>query len=201
MRSFAAVLLILCASMGAAAQKLPEASLQKGTWETGVVGSFSTGVGERNGYQFYEGAFRVGRVMTEEHGTGMWMGNFELAGEITPVMLITPDPVFAGTDKTIYAFAVDPLILKWNFTSNEKFAPWLEAAGGVIVTNKEFPEPSTGKFNFRISPGIGMNIFTREKRAVTVAFRAFHISNASLNAPNPGINAAVQVRVGYSWFH
>ena len=46
---------------------------------------------------------------------------------------------------------------------------------------------------------LGVQIFTREKRAISIAAKYVHISNAGLAAPNPGINT-IQFAIGYHWF-
>jgi hypothetical protein len=135
---------------------------------------------------------RVGKVLTDEHGSGLLRGNLEYGVDVIPTyLLIFPQ-------RTSYAGGFDPFILKWNFTSGSKVAPYLEFGGGVLLSLDDVP-PGTSNVNFMPQASLGVQIFTREKRAVSVAAKYVHISNAGLATPNPGINT-IQFSVGYHWF-
>jgi lipid A 3-O-deacylase len=45
-----------------------------------------------------------------------------------------------------------------------------------------------------------VHIFTAEKRSLDVGVNGVHISSASLGDRNPGVNASVQVQVGYTFW-
>jgi lipid A 3-O-deacylase len=190
-RHFIAILVLLSAS--ALAQGLPSESLEQGAWELGIWtagghsvpgGTADTGV--------WDAGVRVGKVLTAEHGSGLLRGNLEYAVDFIPAYL------FVFPRRTSYAGGFDPFIVKWNFTSSKKIAPYLELGGGVLVSLDDVP-PGTNNVNFMPQASFGVQIFTREKRAISVAAKYVHISNAGLAMPNPGINT-VQVSVGYHWF-
>jgi hypothetical protein len=193
---FAAVCLLLLCAAGAVAQSktenLPAASIKKGTWDLGVwTGGGHALTGSTSSTGVWNAGFRFGRVLTQEHGSGWMRGNLEWAGDVIPAYVIFQN-------KTVYGAGFTPLLLKWNFTSGRKVAPFLEMGGGTLFTSSNVP-PGTSTTNFTPQFGLGMHIFTREKRAVTFTGKYVHISNAGLSKPNPGINT-IQFTVGYNWF-
>ena len=193
----AVVLLLLLCAVGAAAQtgssqNLPSASLKKGTWDLGIwTGGGTALTGSSSETRAWNAGVRIGRVLTGEHGSGRMRGNLEWAADIIPAYVIFQN-------KTVYGGGFSPLLLKWNFTSGRKIAPFIETGGGVLFTSSEVP-PGTSTTNFTPQVGFGMHIFTREKRAFTFTGKYVHISNAGLSTPNPGINT-IQFTVGYHWF-
>lgn len=111
---------------------------------------------------------------------------------------------------TFRGVSVTPVIFRWNFlTNSHRFQPWIQAAGGVIYTTHKFPpdqqvpkgQPGgTCVWNFTPQGGIGIHIFTRPKRSIDVGLNAVHISSASLGDRNPGVNASLQIQVGYTFW-
>jgi len=190
-KALIAILALLCLS--ACAQSLPSDSLAPGAWELGLwtAGGHSVSGGTSN-TGVWDAGVRVGKVLTGEHGSGMLRGNLEYAVDFLPAYLLT------FPNKTTYAGGFDPFILKWNFTSGRKLAPYLEFGGGLLVSLDDVP-PGTNNVNFMPQASFGVQIFTREKRAVSLAAKYVHISNAGLATPNPGINT-IQFGIGYHWF-
>jgi len=177
----------------ALAQDLPSDSLNQGTWELGIwtAGGHSVPGGtSRTGV--WDAGVRVGKVLTGEHGSGWLRGDLEYAVDFIPAYLL----IFPR--QTSYAAGFDPFILKWNFTGGHKIAPYFEFGGGVLFSLDDVP-PGTNNVNFIPQASLGVQIFTREKRAVSVAAKYVHISNAGLATPNPGINT-IQFAIGYHWY-
>jgi hypothetical protein len=191
LKHFIAVLALLSAS--ASAQSLPSDSLAKGAWELGLwtAGGHSVSGGTAD-TGAWDAGVRVGKVLTAEHGSRFLRGNLEYAVDFIPAYVL----VFPG--RTSYAGGFDPFIVKWNFTNGRKVAPYLELGGGVLLSFDDVP-PGTNNVNFMPQASFGVQIFTREKRAVSLAAKYVHISNAGLATPNPGINT-VQFSIGYHWF-
>jgi len=185
-----AVLALVSAS--AFAQGLPADSLEQGTWELGIwtAGGHSVPGGTADTGVWNAGV-RVGKVLTADHGSGWLRGNLEYAVDFIPAYVL----VFPS--RTSYAGGFDPFILKWNFTNGSKVAPYVELGGGVLLSFDNVP-PGTNNVNFMPQASFGVQIFTREKHAVSIAAKYLHISNAGLATPNPGINT-VQFSVGYLW--
>jgi hypothetical protein len=113
--------------------------------------------------------------------------------------------------------SLTPVILRWNFlTHSKRFQPWFQGAGGLIYTTHKFPpnflstqtingqvvtlDGGTSVWNFSPQGGVGFHYFTSAKRSIDVGVNGVHISSASLGDKNPGVNASVQVQVGYTFW-
>jgi hypothetical protein len=106
--------------------------------------------------------------------------------------------------------SLTPVIFRWNFmTRSRRLQPWFQGAGGLIYTTHKFPPDAllphglpggTSVWNFSPQGGLGVHYFIRSKRSIDVALNAVHISSASLGDRNPGVNASLQVQVGYTWW-
>lgn len=190
MKTVACLALLLAATV-VAAQDAPSVLARKGTWEFGPwVGGGSSVPGGVSDTGFFNAGFRVGRVMSGQHGPGFLHGNLELAGEFIPAYVVFQD-------NTVYGFGFTPALFKWNFTSKRRVVPYFEAGSGLLFTRSSVPA-FTSRVNFTPQAAFGLQFLTREKRAWSVAARYVHISNAGLESPNPGINS-VQFTLGYSW--
>jgi len=120
---------------------------------------------------------------------------------------------------TFYGVSVTPVIFRWNFaTKARRLQPWLQAAGGLIYTTHKYPpnllsgtyatetgtvmvDGGTSVWNFTPQGGGGIHYFFRDKRSLDLGINAVHISSASLGDRNPGVNASIQVQVGYTFWH
>jgi lipid A 3-O-deacylase len=167
-------------------------ALHEGAWDVGVWAAGGHSVpGGTGDTTVFDAGLRLGKVVTREHLSGFMRGNFEYAVDLIPVYLV-------HTGDTRYGAGFNPIILKWNFTSGRHVAPYAEFGGGVLFSNKNIP-PGTNDVNFMPQASLGLQFFTSHKRAVTVAAKYVHISNAGLATPNPGINT-LQFSIGYHWF-
>jgi len=199
MKATASLLMLFCACAlfcpnRASGQSLPSTSLTKGTMDFGVSATGGTSVaGGVDGVGIFTVGFRVGRILTNEHGSGFVKGNLEWALDINPVNVYILDP------KNVYGASIAPLNLKWNFTGGKRVAPYLQLSEGVLFTSTYLPFPGTSKVNFQSGLGLGFHFFTREKRAWTGEVKYQHISSAGIGDLNPGINT-VQFTIGYNWF-
>jgi hypothetical protein len=118
-------------------------------------------------------------------------------------------PVGGGTFRGV---SLTPVIFRWNFlTKSRRIQPWFQGAGGLIYTTRQFPpsysstptfpvDGSTSVWNFSPQGGVGIHYFTRDRRSIDLAVNAVHISSASLGDRNPGVNASIQVQVGYTFW-
>ncbi len=159
-----------------------------GVWTAGGT-SVPGGI---NDTRLFLAGLRIGRVMTGAHGPGFLRGQMEVVADLVPVYV-----VFQG--RTVYGAAITPPMFKWNFTSRKKkVVPYVEVGSGLLFSSGDVPA-GTSFFNFTPQVGAGMLVFTREKRAWSLAARYLHHSNSSLAGRNPGINS-VQFLVGYHWF-
>jgi hypothetical protein len=154
---------------------------------------------------------------------GIFSGQFEYGGNIMPLWLgFTPaphnqtflyqgqvytQPIGGGTYKGV---SLTPVIFRWNFlTRSRRIQPWFQAAGGLVYTTHKYPPDvlvphgtpgGTSVWNFSPQGGVGIHYFVRPKRSIDLGVNAVHISSASLGDHNPGVNASVQVQVGYTFW-
>ena len=161
-------------------------------WNKGLFIGGGTSVASSPSGQSFLVGFRVGRVLTNEHGSGFLRGTFEMAGDIIPL----DEYWFRGGQ---YAAAINPFIAKWNFTSPCKVAPYIAAVGGVLFSSKNLPPGDTSQINFTSGAEVGVQMFRKGRNSWDVAVKAYHLSSASLGNRNPGVNASLQFTLGYTW--
>lgn len=193
------------------------------SWEMGPFLNWGMGTGNRSDFKFLSGGFQLGKVLTPVVHAGLFSGQFELSGNIMPLwQAYTPAqhlqtvmylgqryqvPVGGGTYRGV---SLTPVIFRWNFlTHSRHFQPWFQAAGGLIYTTHKFPPDQlvphgyaggTSVWNFSPQGGGGIHYFTRAGRSIDLGVNAMHISSASLGDRNPGVNASIQVQVGYTFW-
>ncbi len=188
MKAFAAALVLLCATF-AFGQNGPA----QGAWDLSVFAGGGTWVpGGTSDTQVFNAGVGLGKVITGEHLGGFMRGNFEYGVDFIPVYY------FAQPGDNAYGVSFSPVKLRWNFTRPKKVTPYLELGGGVLFTNNNVPD-FTNDVNFTTQARLGVNIFTRKQRSVSVDMAYVHISNAGLASPNPGLNT-IQFTVGYHWW-
>jgi Lipid A 3-O-deacylase (PagL) len=95
-------------------------------------------------------------------------------------------------------FRVGKILTIWNFSVLRNFTPFVELGGGLLFTTADVP-PFTSAVNFTPQFAVGVHLFTRKRRSLSLAGRYLHISNAGLGDLNPGINT-FQFTLGYHWF-
>jgi hypothetical protein len=134
---------------------------------------------------------RYGWILTDPFLPGPLKGRFEYAVDAVPAFVIFQPR------NTVYGAGLNPLNLKWNFSSFQRVVPYFELSGGVLFTNHETPT-GTSKVNFTPGAALGAH-FLRGSWNWSAEVRYLHISNAGLTTPNPGINT-VQIRVGLGRF-
>ncbi len=192
----ATLLLLLSATVAAVAQPADDAdAIRREHWNFAVLASGGTGLTDRTNVQFVRAGVRAGRVMTGVLGTGVARGTFELNSEFMPV-----DVVLWGGYRSVYGLAMNPLVMKWNFTAGGRTVPYFLAQGGVLWTTVNVPPGNTSYINFTSGAGIGFQHFLRPRRSINFDVRAIHLSNASLGTHNPGVNASLQFSAGYNWW-
>jgi lipid A 3-O-deacylase len=161
-------------------------------WNKGLFVGGGTSVASSPSGQSLLVGFRLGRVLTNEHGGGFLRGTFEMAADIIPL-----DEYFIHGGQ--YAGGINPFIAKWNFTSPCKVAPYIAAVGGALFSTHNLPPGDTAQINFTSGAEVGVQIFRKERNSWDLAVKAYHLSNASIGNHNPGINASLQFMLGYTW--
>lgn len=198
-----------------AASDAVHAVMQHDPWDRGafIDGGFGTS-GETSDH-FLNAGVRLGKVLTDPAGPGILRGQFEYAIQLIPYwQAFTPKTTYTldggtpqarqvGTGGTYTGLSITPIILRWNLVRWRRVLPWMQGAGGVIWTNHKFPPNGargTSVWNFEPQFGVGLHYFVKPKQSITFGANAVHISNASLGDANPGVNATVQLQIGYTWW-
>jgi lipid A 3-O-deacylase len=189
--------------------------------------NYGNGVADRSDFRFLIGGLEVTKPVTPVVHAGPLSGQFEFGGSIIPLwQAFTPAPHLATYNCTINSVtapcqlpvggghysgvSVVPVIFRWDFlTHSPRFQPWIQASAGVIYTTHKFPPDvlvphgtpgGTSVWNFSPQGGIGLRYFTRQRRSIDFGVNAVHISSASLGDKNPGVNASIQLQVGYTFW-
>jgi hypothetical protein len=170
------------------AARQPEAGgaqLQKGSVEAGAIAGTTLPITlfrAHNDRHLTTGTVQIGRVMTNQLGTGPLAGSFEFLLEVAPLILLQQP-------QRTFGLAASPLHMRWNFapTGSRPARLFAEASGGIFLTNKAVPL-SSARFNFIDQAGFGLRIGRHPTRMWLVGYRFQHISNAGRVRPNPGVN-------------
>jgi hypothetical protein len=194
------------------------------SWEYGPFINWGTGLGNRDTFRFLSAGVQLGKPLFPAVHAGIFSGQFELGGNIMPLwQAYTPAPhsetfKFPGQAPyvapvgggTYSGVSITPVILRWNFlTRSKRFQPWFQGAGGLIYTTHKFPPTQlvpqgtpggTSVWNFSPQGGGGIHYFIRPKRSIDLGINGEHISSASLGDRNPGVNASIQIQVGYTYW-
>ena len=192
--------------------------------EYGPFINWGSGIGNRSDYKFLSAGVQVGKPMFGVVHAGILSGQFEAGANIMPLwQAYTPAPYSVtvplqggGTETvqhgggTFRGVSLTPAIFRWNFLTHSKhWQPWFQAAGGLIYTTHKFPPDKmvpkgtpggTSVWNFSPQGGGGIHYFIRPRRSIDLQVSGVHISSASLGDRNPGVNASVQVQIGYTFW-
>lgn len=198
MRKLAFLLFLLGASLAAAQDNNP---LRKPVWELGPWAGGGTGLGEASEFKFISAGLRVGRVLTGEIGSGRLRGTLEWAADLMPLYAVRQADFYTfGPTRWLYGGGFNAVVLKWNFTGGRKVVPYIAGEGGLLFTTRDVPAGDTSSVNFLPGGAFGIYVLHSNSQALDFSVHITHISNASIADHNPGINATMQFRVGYTWF-
>lgn len=79
-------------------------------------------------------------------------------------------------------------LIKYTFPLTEKIKPYVKGGLGVLYMSYHADEQGS-QYNFLPQAGLGLHFFLEDKLALTVEYRYRHLSNASFDEPNSGIDA------------
>jgi hypothetical protein len=169
-------------------------SFDAGTWKLGLWAGEA--VGKSAGHSFGDvqltmAGFHIARVIHSFSGEPGRQGALEYTFEAQPLFLVT------GL-QTTYGGGFSPAGLKWQLAGSGRYRPYIEWNGGMMFTPKNVPPGDTSSFNFTTSLGPGMMIYTKRNRAISVAVRFWHLSNADMGNTNPSYNT-IQFLMGFHW--
>ena len=103
--------------------------------------------------------------------------------------------------QTSWGFGVQPVNFRFIFLPDIRIKPFAQVGAGILITNEAIPVPVSRPLNFTGDFGGGIQYFTSRRKAVTLGYKYFHISNGNIGGKvnNPGYNANV-FYVSYSIF-
>jgi len=170
---------------------------QDHTWDFSVWAAGETGEETTNSLtqaQIWSAGVLIGRRLTDEKGRSWWQGSLEYGADVAPLFIQTAPNIEHG-------IAFTPVILRWNSSLHAgPVEPYIELAGGGVVTSENLPAGDTSNFNFSARGGGGIYLVAKgRRRALDIGCRWSHISNANLGNRNPEFNG-IEFIVGYHWF-
>jgi len=171
----------------------PVDALRSPGWNWGLFAGGSQSFANTPSAQTFLIGGRIGRVLSHELGDNALRGSFEMALDVIPLN------EFWINGNGQYAGAINPIVLKWNFTARQTVSPYVAAVGGVVFSSKNLPPGDTSQVNFTSGAELGLQWFHSGSNSIDFSTKVYHLSNASLGNKNPGINGAVQFMVGYTW--
>ena len=158
--------------------------LVRGMQEWGLLagGGFAHHIwGGRADRQFLAFGARMGRVLSQTVGTGLFRGNFEVALDVIPVFVMFQE-------QTTYAFSFT-LLFRHYLAPERRLRPYVSFGAGTLISTRDIP-PGTTRLNFTPQAGLGLAYFVKPRLAYLTEYRIHHISNAGLASPNPGVNSS-----------
>ena len=121
--------------------------------------------------------------------------NFRYAPELTALAML--DEPQAGTHdmfnqrKRTYGSGVSPVGFRASFFPQSKVQPFLSTDGGFIYFTDRVLSPQGSQFMYTIDFGGGLQIFRKQRQAVTIGYRYQHLSNSNISLHNPGTDTNV----------
>lgn len=130
--------------------------------------------------------------------------NLKYTADIIPAAILNyPDreitPTLRSVRPTRYGFGIAPLGVQMNFRPRKKVQPFIGLSGGLLYFNQRVYNDVGARFNFTADIGGGLEIRLKEKRAVTVGYKYYHISNGGRGTENPGFDNNL-IYIGYTFF-
>ena len=188
--------LLLFVACAASAQEHAAPVGKKGNWDISPWIASATGEEDRDSLteaQIWTAGVFIGKVITGEIGSGWRRGSLEYGFELVPVFV-------QSKIKTVYGGGLNPVVFRWNSGHHiGRVVPYIELAGGAVLTTSNLPPGDTSSLNFAARGGGGIHIFTQSRQSLDVGCRWSHISNANLGVRNPEFNG-VEISLGYHWF-
>lgn len=147
-------------------------------------------------------SFRAGRILGTKNNV-----SYEYMFGASPLAIFTknevPNPAFVSATatpfapptrrETTYGIGIQPVNFKFMFFAKNRLKPYAQIGAGLLFTGADVPVPRATRFNLTGDFGGGLMYLINAKRAVSLGYKYFHISNGkgldSMN--NPGYNANI----------
>jgi lipid A 3-O-deacylase len=139
-------------------------------------------------------SIRLGKMLSNPHGSGFFAGNYELLGEVFGGSIFQgPGSVELGAT----------LIIRYNFIQpRSRVIPYMQIGGGGIYTDIS-ERDSHGlvslPVNFNVQGTGGLRFMLNRKCSLLLEAGYRHISNASIKLPNRGVDS-VGGDIGFGFF-
>jgi Lipid A 3-O-deacylase (PagL) len=187
------IVFLLTPTASAIGQVRPAA--HEGPWDVSIWVASATGEETQNSFrqsQIWTGGLYLGKVITSEVGRGWRRFELEYGFDFVPLFVQSGNARIVGG-------GFDPVILRFNSGHQlGRIRPYIELAGGAVLTTSNLPPGNTSAFNFTVRGGGGVYLTSKKRRSWDLGCRYFHISNANLANRNPEFNG-IQISVGYHW--
>jgi hypothetical protein len=127
------------------------------------------------------------------HQGARW--NFRYAPELTALAMLD-EPLAGQTNrlyqrKRTYGSGLSPVGFRVTFATDKRVQPFLSTNGGFIYFDDRVLSPQGSQFMYTIDYGGGLQIFRKQRQAVSVGYRYQHLSNANISQHNPGTDTNV----------
>ena len=186
----------------------PTEGIQKRWNEFGIWGGVSfnspTLIGTTPDARFGNIGLRYGRVLKTSKTVA-----FEWTIDAIPVAILSNNRfavvpsgsgfIFTQTRKSVNAWGLSPIGLKFNFRRNRRAQPFAQATGGFLYFNEQVPVAGAARFNFTFDFSGGVQIVNSNRRAFTIGYKYQHISNGYRATFNPGVDVQM-IFAGFSVF-
>ena len=122
--------------------------------------------------------------------------DFHYAPELTALAMLdepTPNPKLHPWQqrKRTYGSGLSPVGFRTGFYPDSKVQPFLSTDGGFIYFTDRVLSPQGSQFMYTIDFGGGVQIFRKQRQALTIGYRYQHLSNANISLHNPGTDTNV----------
>jgi len=120
--------------------------------------------------------------------------------DLIPMAMVTDNPQTEVTGEvsteqvrttSVYGFGLAPIGLKFYFLQARRVKFFANTSGGFLTFLNEVPVEKARKFNFTFELGLGMQITTGSRWALTLGYKLHHLSNAETAHSNPGLDSSV----------
>ena len=113
--------------------------------------------------------------------------------EVTALAMLD-EPVLHPTNvmterKRTYGSGLSPVGLQSDFFPSSRVQPFLSTDEGLIYFFSQVLGPQGSKLLYTADFGCGVNIFRKQRQAVTIGYRYQHLANADLEQQGPGTDA------------
>lgn len=88
-----------------------------------------------------------------------------------------------------YGSGLSPLGLQLDLLPHHRVQPFLSHDDGFVYFAHRVLSPEGSRYMYTLDLGAGVNIFRKQRQAVTIGYRYQHLSNLNISPHNPGTDA------------